>query len=109
MILMTERRPLECSLGVGAAANDPSPRKSVWSSHFANWAASRMVKGRTRTVTEMDDAPSAAMVVLWVNVLLCVSTAPLLQWRSGEGGGGGEREAVVRIDSGSGWACVWNW
>jgi hypothetical protein len=65
-----------------------------------------MVKGRTRTVTEMDDAPSAAMVVLWVNVLLCVSTAQLLQWRPG---GGGEREAVVRIDSGRGWACVRNW
>lgn len=61
--LMTGRIPLEWSLGVGAAANEPSPRKSVWSSHFANCAASRMVNGRTRTVTEMDDAPSAAMVV----------------------------------------------
>lgn len=63
MTLMTDRIPFECSFGVGAAASDPSPRKSVWSSHFANCAASLMVNGRTRTVTEMDDAPSAAMVV----------------------------------------------
>jgi hypothetical protein len=31
---------------------------------LVNWAASRIVNGRTRTVTEMDDAPSAAMVEL---------------------------------------------
>lgn len=61
---MTGLMPLELSRGVGAAAREPSPRKRAWSSHFDNCAASRMVNGRTRTVTEMDDAPSAAMVAL---------------------------------------------
>lgn len=61
-ILITGRMPFWCNFGVGAAAREPSPRKSVWSSHLANCAASRIVKGRTRTVTEMEDAPSAAIV-----------------------------------------------
>jgi len=62
MILITERSPLLCNFGVGAAAIEPSPKKSGWSSHRANWAASRIVKGRTRTVTEMEDAPLAAAI-----------------------------------------------
>jgi hypothetical protein len=63
---MTGRMPLELRRGVGAAASEPSPRKSVWSSLLVNCAASRMVNGRTRTVTEMDDAPALAMMALWV-------------------------------------------
>lgn len=69
------RIPLWCSFGVGAAANEPSPRKSVPSSFLTlqgvsgressctadserllargngtyTWAASLIVKGRTRT------------------------------------------------------------
>jgi hypothetical protein len=61
---ITGRMPFELSFGVGAAASDPSPRNKVWSSLLVNWAASRIVNGRTRTVTEMDDAPSAAMIEL---------------------------------------------
>jgi hypothetical protein len=61
--LITGRIPLELSLGVGAAASEPSPRNNAWSSHLDSCAASRMVKGRTRTVTEMDDAPSAIVAV----------------------------------------------
>lgn len=60
---MTGRTALELNLGVGAAASEPSPRKRVWSSVFVNCAASRMVNGRTRTVTEMEDAPLEAMAV----------------------------------------------
>lgn len=52
------------SFGVGAAAKEPSPRKIVESSHVLNCAASRMVKGRTRTVTEMEEAPSEAAIVV---------------------------------------------
>jgi hypothetical protein len=62
--LITGRMPFELSFGVGIPAREPSPRNSAWSSHFDNCAASRMVNGRTRTVTEMDDAPSAAIVAL---------------------------------------------
>lgn len=32
--LMTDRRPFEASFGVGAAASEPSPKKTVPSSHF---------------------------------------------------------------------------
>lgn len=60
--LMTDRMPFCEGFGVGAAASDPSPRKSGPSSHLESCAASRMVKGRTRTVTEMEDAPSAAVM-----------------------------------------------
>lgn len=60
--LMTGRMPLEFNLGVGIPASEPSPRNSVWSSVLVNCAASRIVNGRTRTVTEIDDAPLAAMV-----------------------------------------------
>ena len=61
---MTGLMPLELSFGVGAAAREPSPKKSAWSSHLDNCAASRIVNGRTRTVTEIEDAPSVAMVAL---------------------------------------------
>jgi hypothetical protein len=61
---MTGRIPFELSFGVGAAAKEPSPRNNAWSSHLDNCAASRIVNGRTRTVTEMDEAPSAAMITL---------------------------------------------
>lgn len=60
---MTDLRPFCESFGVGAAASDPSPRKRGPSSVFANCAASRIVNGRTRTVTEMLDAPSAAAML----------------------------------------------
>jgi hypothetical protein len=60
--LITGRMPFELILGVGRPASEPSPRNSVWSSLLVTCAASRMVKGRTRTVTEMEDAPAAAMV-----------------------------------------------
>jgi hypothetical protein len=64
---MTGLMPLELSLGVGAAAKEPSPKNNAWSSHLDNCAASRMVNGRTRTVTEIEDAPSLAMILLeWV-------------------------------------------
>ena len=67
---MTDRMPRWFSLGVGAAARDPSPRKRVVSSVLTlfacqpavffgfvvddahSWAASRMVNGRTRTVKQ---------------------------------------------------------
>jgi hypothetical protein len=62
--LITGLMPFELSLGVGAAAKEPSPKNNAWSSHLDNCAASRMVNGRTRTVTEMEDAPSWAMVAL---------------------------------------------
>lgn len=57
---MIERRPFWESFGVGAAAREPSPRKRVESSHFVNCAASLMVKGRTLTATEIEEAPSEA-------------------------------------------------
>lgn len=62
--LMIDRRPFLDSFGVGAAAREPSPRKIVESSHFVSCAASRMVKGRTRTVTEIDEAPSETAMIL---------------------------------------------
>lgn len=58
--LMTGLSPFCANFGVDAAAKEPSPRNNGPSSHFASCAASRIVNGRTRTVTEMDDAPSAA-------------------------------------------------
>lgn len=62
---MTGRMPpLELIRGVGAAASEPSPRNSVESSVLVSCAASRIVKGRTRTVTEMDEAPALAMIAL---------------------------------------------
>jgi hypothetical protein len=59
---MTGRMPLEVTFGVGMPAREPSPRNNAWSSHLDNCAASRIVNGRTRTVTEMEDAPSWAMI-----------------------------------------------
>lgn len=67
--LMTERMPLEPALGVGAAAREPSPRKSGASEGFVNWAASRIVNGRTRTATVIDDAPSVPGIASGWNVL----------------------------------------
>jgi hypothetical protein len=60
--LITGLMPFELSVGLGAAAKEPSPKNNAWSSHLDNCAASRIVNGRTRTVTEMEDAPSWAMV-----------------------------------------------
>lgn len=50
-------------LGAGAPASDPSPKKSGPSSALVNCAASLIVKGRTRTVTEMLEDPSLAVVI----------------------------------------------
>ena len=94
MTLMTDRIPFECSFGVGAAASEPSPRKSVCSSLLASCAASLMVNGRTRTVTEMDDAPSAAMVVVRCAGLSCCSVSNLT------GSGKGRSWSVCRSASG---------
>jgi hypothetical protein len=60
--LMIERKPFWESFGVGAAASEPSPKKRVPSSIFASEAASRIVKGRTRTATEMEEAPSSLAI-----------------------------------------------
>lgn len=60
--LITGLIPFGASFGVvddivGAApASEPSPRKSGPSSHFVSCAASRIVNGRTRTVTDIDEA-----------------------------------------------------
>lgn len=54
---------------MGAAAREPSPRKSVESSHFVSWAASLIVNGRTRTVTEIEDAPSDGGIVVCMCLL----------------------------------------
>jgi hypothetical protein len=48
--------PFWLSFGVGAPAKEPSPRKSGPSSHFEICAASRIVKGLTRTATVIDEA-----------------------------------------------------
>lgn len=61
---MTGRMPLELRRGVGAAASEPSPRNNVESSVLVSCAASRIVNGRTRTVTEIDEAPALAMFAL---------------------------------------------
>lgn len=53
-----DRIPFWFSLGVGTPANDPSPRKRGPSSVLEIWAASRIVKGLTRTVTVIEEAPS---------------------------------------------------
>lgn len=55
------RMPFCDSLGV-AATRDPSPRKTGPSSVLLNCEASRIVKGRTRTATVIEAAPSSAMV-----------------------------------------------
>lgn len=62
---MTDLMPFCDSFGVGAAAKDPSPRKRGPSSHFVICAASLIVNGLTRTVTEIElAAPSAASIAL---------------------------------------------
>lgn len=53
-----ERIPFCESFG-GAEARDPSPRNTGPSSVLTNCAASRIVKGRTRTTTVMDEALSS--------------------------------------------------
>lgn len=60
--LITGLIPFGASFGVVddivgvAAASEPSPRKSGPSSHFVSCAASRIVNGRTRTVTDIEEA-----------------------------------------------------
>jgi len=71
---MTGRIPFWRSLGVGAAAREPSPRKIVVSSHLVSCAASLMVNGLTRTVTEMEEAPSEGMAVVYLVPPQCLST-----------------------------------
>lgn len=62
---MTDLMPFCDSFGVGAAAREPSPRNRGPSSHFVICAASLIVNGRTRTVTEIElAAPSAASMAL---------------------------------------------
>jgi len=61
--LITERKPFAVNFGVGTAASEPSPRNKGPSSHFVNCAASRTVNGRTRTVTEIEDAASAFAIL----------------------------------------------
>ncbi|KAG5303126.1 hypothetical protein I7I50_02311 [Histoplasma capsulatum G186AR] len=58
MTFTTGRMPFCISFGVGT--REPSPRKNIESSHFVSCAASRIVNGLTRTVTEIDDAPLEA-------------------------------------------------
>lgn len=61
---MTGLMPFCVSLGVlGAPAREPSPRNNGVSSFFASCAASRIVKGRTLTVTEIDDALLEAAIL----------------------------------------------
>jgi hypothetical protein len=57
---MMDRRPFDDSFG-GAAAREPSPRNIGPSSVFTSCAASRIVNGRTRTETVMDEASEAMM------------------------------------------------
>jgi hypothetical protein len=62
--LITDRRPFCENLGVGSPTIEPSPRKNGESSDLVSCAASRIVKGRTRTATEMDEAPSGTAIVV---------------------------------------------
>jgi len=56
-----DRKPFCDSLG-GAATSEPSPRKTGPSSVLTTCAASRMVKGRTRTDTVIEEAPASTML-----------------------------------------------
>jgi hypothetical protein len=77
--LTMERIPFWLSFGVGAPASDPSPRKSGPSSDLEICAASRIVKGRTRTATLIEEAPSGTgMVVLSYRVVFRVSCRVVL-------------------------------
>lgn len=60
---MTGLMPFCEYLGVGAPANEPSPKNSGPSSVLVNCAASLIVKGRTRTVTEMLEDPSLIAII----------------------------------------------
>ena len=63
---MIDRSPFCASFGVWVAAREPSPRNRGPSSDLLSCAASLIVNGRTRTATEIDEAPpmsvAAAMV-----------------------------------------------
>lgn len=62
-----DRIPFWFSLGVGTPASEPSPRNRGLSSVLESWAASRIVKGLTRTATVIEEAPSEeAMMELGV-------------------------------------------
>src|ERR1700744_2305073 len=61
--LIMGRIPFCASFG-GAAAREPSPRNTGPSSVLTSWAASRMVKGRTRTATVIDEAPSSTAMMM---------------------------------------------
>ena len=74
MTLITDRMPFCDSFGVGAAAREPSPRNKGPSSHFVNWAASLIVNGLTRTVTEIEDAPAEAAIVCY-DRMICSNPA----------------------------------
>ena len=65
---MTGRMPFWDSLGAGAPANDPSPRKRGPSSVLVNCAASRIVNGRTRTVTDMLEDPSVVIAAVLTTI-----------------------------------------
>lgn len=65
--LMTGRIPFCFMCGAGADAREPSPRNIGPSSERVNCAASRMVKGRTRTVTWMLEAPSTPATTMFVD------------------------------------------
>ena len=70
---MTDLIPLGASFGIedigAAAASEPSPRKSGPSSHFVSWAASRIVKGRTRTVTAIEEAEEGELLSMAVEAM----------------------------------------
>lgn len=50
------------SLGVGSDAKEPSPKNNVESSVLVSCAASRIVNGRTRTATVIDEALSSVAI-----------------------------------------------
>lgn len=63
MTFTMERIPFWLSFGAGAPARDPSPRNRGPSSDLVICAASLIVKGRTRTATLIEEAPSEAAMV----------------------------------------------
>jgi hypothetical protein len=64
MTFITGLMPFCNNFGVlGTPASEPSPRKRGVSSHFESCAASRIVNGLTRTVTDIDDAPLEAAML----------------------------------------------
>lgn len=81
---MMDRMPFWVNLGVGAPAREPSPRNNGVSSHFDSCAASCIVKGRTRTVTEIDEA---------LEELAIVSSERLANWSWSSRGSSKQAEA----------------